>query len=323
MKHHTNRAKKYSALTAALMTALYLGLSAPLLAAESPMANKKVPDPNAQPPAASVRAQVAQKCMSELQAFDGKMQKDGYWMGEAGAGYGYPMASYAGERGGLMPLGGANVAAGEHAIDRKEGATGPTAAPNTEASARYWRARPGYEIRTLVIAANILARRGQQKECEAVLATTRDIYTTYKTELNSNGVPKANMSLRQREQITSAQPVTAHDASFRSDQLIGTSVVSQQNKDLGSISDIIMSPKTGKIAYLVIGRGGVFGINEKYVPVPWNDFKFAADSNLLVLDTNKSTMDGAPRVEQGQFSKHRNFSEESKKIDAYWKAPQS
>ncbi|MEO8816891.1 MAG: PRC-barrel domain-containing protein [Paralcaligenes sp.] len=261
--------------------------------------------------------------MSDLQAFDGKMQKDGYWMGGAGAGYGYPMSSYAGERGGLTPLGGANVGASGHAIDRKEGTAGPTAAPNREASTRYWRARPGYEIRTLVIAANILARRGQQKECEVVLATTRDIYTTYKTELNNGNVPRTNMSMRQREQITSARPVTANDASFRSDQLIGTSVVSQQNKDLGSISDIIMSPKTGKIAYLVIGRGGVFGINEKYVPVPWNDFKFAADSNLLVLDTNKSTMDGAPRVEQGQFSKHSNFSEESKKIDAYWKAPQS
>lgn len=190
-------------------------------------------------------------------------------------------------------------------------------------STNYWRARPSYEIHTLIIAANILARRGQQGECEAVLNTTRGIYKDNKTDLDNNKTPMAVMSARQLQQIVSAQPVTSNNAPFRSNQLIGTSVVSQQNKGLGSVDDIIMSPKTGKIAYLVIGRGGFFGINEKYIPVPWEDFKITANSDLLVLDTNKDTMDGAPQVEPGKFSKNSGFSKQSKKIDDYWKAPQS
>ena len=42
--------------------------------------------------------------------------------------------------------------------------------------------------------------------------------------------------------------------------------------------------------------------------------------NLLVLDTTKVSLNGAPRVSKDQFATPGQFDPESRKIDTYWKA---
>ena len=123
-----------------------------------------------------------------------------------------------------------------------------------------------------------------------------------------------------QQQIAAAEPVASKNASFRSDELLGTEVRNPQNEPLGSIEDLVMSPQASKIAYLVIARGGIFGIDEKYVPVPWDDFKISPNANLLVLDTTKTSLDAGPQVSKNQFTTPGQFDQESQKVDAYWKA---
>ncbi|OXC80717.1 hypothetical protein BSU04_00340 [Caballeronia sordidicola] len=108
--------------------------------------------------------------------------------------------------------------------------------------------------------------------------------------------------------------------SFRSDELLGTDVHTPDNQALGSVDDILMSPQTGKIEYLVLARGGILGIDEKYVPVPWADFKATPNVNLLVLNATKREMDAAPRISGEEIATPANFDQQSQKIDAFWKA---
>jgi sporulation protein YlmC with PRC-barrel domain len=297
---------KRSILISSAAVSLCIGVAAPLLAAEPPV-SYSVNHSSPSKKNASI-TKPAEKCLSDLSAFNSRMEKDGYWLGGSGGGFGYPMdgLGYVGY-GYTHPTGGA--------------ATGyPAGGYPAGTSTGYHDVRSGYEVRSLLASANILARNGQQRQCEDMLATTRTVYNSYLADLHSRGVPMADVPSWRNQAIAAAQPVTSETTSFRSDELLDAPVRSRQDVALGSVDDIVISPQTGKIAYLVIARGGILGIGESYVPVPWEDFKIMPNVSLLVLDTTKSDLDAAPRVNKDQFSPSGHFDQQSQKVDAYWKA---
>jgi sporulation protein YlmC with PRC-barrel domain len=275
---------------------LFLGLVAPILAAPGPT---DAPPQGLKKP---VLADAGKTCLAAVRAFNVKMQADGYWLGGSSYGYGYPMGGIGygyGDGYGYGASAGADV---------PPGATG------------FRDARPGYEVRVLLASATILAKNGQPQSCETVLTTVRTIYSAYVADAHASGLRTADGPAWQQQQVATATAVTGTATPFRTDQLIDTDVRSAQNEPLGSVHDLVMSPKTGQIAYVIVGRGGLFGIDESFVPVPWADFKIAANANLLVLDTTKAVMTTAPEVTSRQFTTHGQFDKDSRKVDAYWAA---
>jgi sporulation protein YlmC with PRC-barrel domain len=274
----------------------------------------------------------AQTCISDLRNFDRQMSQDGFWMGGSGYGLGYPVVGYgysgamSGSNGTIFtapltpPKGDTSSASGSGTAARQAApAAANRAAVASPQANDYWRGRSGYEVRTLMASASILAQRGFQDSCENVLSATRDLYKRYLVEMRVSGAPM-NASDWRQQQISAARPVTSVTAPFRSDQLIGAEVRNSQGQALGAVDDLVMNPSTGKIAYLVISRGGIFGFDEKYVPVPWADFKVTPEMNLLVLDSTEAVMATAPEVAHDQFSKPSGFVQVSENVNAYWKA---
>ncbi len=278
--------------TAAILSGL--GISTPVLAVEVPATTGPASASGSQPAA----AKPAEACMSAVRAFTAEMSKQGYWVGGSDYGYGYPMGAYGYGYGyGMMTAG------------RPIGSTNG-----------YATARPGYEIRTLVASANILAKTGNQQACEGVLASARTLYTRYAADLHDRGMSFTDQPDWRQREIAAAQPVTGKDASFRYDQLLDADVVNPGDEALGSVQDLVTDPQTGKIAYVVLSRGGLFGIDASYTPVPWSDFKSASNGSLLVLDTTKAVVAAAPQGRGDQFTKAGQFDAESQKVQAYWTA---
>jgi sporulation protein YlmC with PRC-barrel domain len=278
---------KRSALAA--VAACCLKLATPTFAAAPPADD---PPPDIKTAAASPAAQ----CLADIRGFDNRMEADGYWLGGSGYGYGYPM-------------GGVGYGYGDQSL------------PGGGASAADFRnARPGYEVRVLLAAAIILAEDGKQRACESVLATMRQSYAAYLAGVHEQGLRIADAPAWQQQQITTARPVNDDSTALRADQLIGTDVRTPRNVPLGSIHDLVLSPKTGKIAYLVVARGGLFGFDQAYIPVPWEDFKVTQNANLLVLDVTLASMKTAPEVKRDWYAKPGLFAQQSQTIDGYWHA---
>ena len=272
-----------------------LALSGPLWAAETPVVSV------AAAPASSPFVQAAGaagQCRADLKNFDARMAKDGYWRSSGGYGFGYPM----GESG-----------FGMYGDDASQD-------PTAHAGPNYRNARPGYEVRVLIDGANIMARHGDQQGCEDILAETRTLYTAFLTDMQHGGPPVADGPAWRMREIRAALPVSDKADNFRSDQLVGIEVRSPNDTALGSVDDLVMNPKTNQIGYLILAQGGIFGFDESHVPVPWKDFKATPTASLLVLDTSKAILDGAPEAKKGAFSVGGDFATEGVKIDTYWKA---
>jgi hypothetical protein len=145
--------------------------------------------PQDQQPAAPAPGQphVAQPCLDDLAALGERMTDEGYWLtgwrqgGALGAPAPSPAASALPEPDAPVPATPAN--GGEP--DPTTAAPSPGLHPW---GAVTWQQAPGHELRTLYAAAEVLARRGDQQGCQAVLAKLSEIYDQYAGELRQAGV---------------------------------------------------------------------------------------------------------------------------------------
>ena len=66
-------------------------------------------------------------------------------------------------------------------------------------------------------------------------------------------------------------------------RLAGGAVLDANDHEVGRLDHLVIEVPSGRIAYAVLARGGVFGIGQTLVEVPWSSLRLDAERQVLVL----------------------------------------
>ncbi len=100
--------------------------------------------------------------------------------------------------------------------------------------------------------------------------------------------------------MSSTVPTTGDIARDETGNLIagekvsGTAVYNHQGEALGTIDDVMLDKRTGRVAYAVMSFGGFLGIGERYHPLPWSVLTYDVGLGGYVVDLDRRQLEGAP-----------------------------
>jgi hypothetical protein len=172
-------------------------------------------------------------------------------------------------------------------------------------------------MNALLTAADVLARNGREEACQMVLAELRDLREQRMAQLEEAGISPDEVRGRRHERLAIAQPVGELGGTIRVENILGADVRNLQDEDLGDIQDVILNDE-GEPAYVLVGRGGLFGIGQDLVPSRWQDLRAVPDLDTFVLNVDEQAFAQAPTVDRDVFADSDAYAQRRDEIDSYW-----
>jgi hypothetical protein len=93
----------------------------------------------------------------------------------------------------------------------------------------------------------------------------------------------------------------------------GTEVYNSADDNLGSIHDLMIDKRGGRVAYAVMSFGGFLGIGEKYHPLPWHVLTYDEDKGGYNIDLTSDQLRGAPSYSRDELSRF-----DDDRVDTYY-----
>jgi sporulation protein YlmC with PRC-barrel domain len=75
--------------------------------------------------------------------------------------------------------------------------------------------------------------------------------------------------------MTGAALAQSSNGQWRTSKVIGVNIYNDSNEKLGSIDELIMNKKDGKIEKVIIGVGGFLGVGQRDIAVNFDQLKFS------------------------------------------------
>ena len=96
----------------------------------------------------------------------------------------------------------------------------------------------------------------------------------------------------------------------------GTTVYNAADDNLGSIHDLMIDKRSGRVAYAVMSFGGFLGIGEKYHPLPWNVLTYDEDKGGYNIDLTSDQLRGAPSYSRDELTSFGGAKDD--RVDTYY-----
>jgi hypothetical protein len=84
-----------------------------------------------------------------------------------------------------------------------------------------------------------------------------------------------------------------------STSLDGDKIMSTDGHEVGKVKEIMLDVQAGRIAYVVMSSGGILGIGDKLLAVPWTALTLDTTRKCFLLSTSSERVKNAPG-----FDKH-------------------
>lgn len=89
----------------------------------------------------------------------------------------------------------------------------------------------------------------------------------------------------------------------RASDLMDKKVLNQRGEELGEIHDLIIT-RRGEVAYLILSRGGLLGVGDTYIPIPFRNAQFDPQKDELVLpNVDKQALENAPTISWDEWQR--------------------
>lgn len=90
-------------------------------------------------------------------------------------------------------------------------------------------------------------------------------------------------------------PTAVGSDGIEASRVNGTKVYNRAGEHLGSVHDLVIGKRDGRVRYAILSFGGFLGIGEEYHPLPWDQLDYDERQGGYVVDLDKDRLRDAPR----------------------------
>lgn len=107
---------------------------------------------------------------------------------------------------------------------------------------------------------------------------------------------QSNTPLAPHDPVVAANPSPANVKVRLVEHLIGTDATAPDGRKVGAVENLLVKPD-GTVAGLVLEWGGVAGLGERRVALPWNEAKLSTGAKQVVVDADRGTLEAMPQYD--------------------------